>query len=68
MKYLVTVQASEYHEKVFIVESNNEKEAEENAIAAAEKEIIEDNEMEHWKYLGQDFDVFAPITCEEVGK
>ncbi|MCK4625050.1 MAG: hypothetical protein KAV00_07055 [Phycisphaerae bacterium] len=65
MKYDVTVQYSEYNEKHYEVEARDKKEAEEKAIAIAEKEVVEDNDPSGWKDLGCDFEVFADIEPAE---
>ncbi len=65
MRYRVVVQSSEYHEKSYVVEADNEKDAEIKAVAAAEKEVYEDNEPVNWKYLCEEMEVFAPITKDD---
>lgn len=65
MRYLVTVQYSEYNEKHYTVEAGNKIKAKARAIAQAEKEVVEDNDPSGWKDLGNDFEVFADIEPVE---
>jgi hypothetical protein len=55
----------DYHEKHFVVKARNKVEAQDKAIAMAEKEAMGIEDPKDWKYLGQDFEVFAPITEDE---
>jgi len=64
MKYNVTVLWSKYQEKVFTVNADNEDEAKVRAIKAATADVDAGAPDCDWTDLGQDFDVFAPVTKE----
>ena len=64
MKYSVTVQVTEYHEKTFTIDAFNEEIAKAEAISSAQMDMNEDEPYEGWDFLDADFDVYADI--EEI--